>query len=117
VVSAAGHVLSAVAKVKTNDVPSTEEFPWSVQKFSVRSAVDEWDGIVWNLPGDMFKFCGDRITGSLAVVFLPSSASDDAVTPTSEIHGHASFEQQQSVHLPEVDCSFPINPKPGPSAS
>ena len=105
-VSAAGHVLSAVAKVKMNDVPSTREFPWSVQKFSVRSGAEEWDGIVWNLPGDMFESCGDRITGSVAVVFLPS-ASDDELKPT-EIEGEALFEER-SPDLPRVICSFPIN--------
>jgi hypothetical protein len=116
VVSAAGHVVSAVAKVKMNDVPSTKEFPWSVQKFSARSGFDEWDGVVWNLPKDMFKLCGDRITGSIAVIFLPTAPRDES-TATLEIHGQALFEQQPPVHLPPVDCSFQISPDEGPSAS
>jgi hypothetical protein len=116
VVSAAGHVLSAVAKVKMNDVPSTREFPWSVQKFSIRSGSEEWDGVVWNLPGDMFEFCGDRITGSVALVFLPS-ASGDELKPTSKIVGQALFEQGTSTDLPQATCSFPINPTSDSSAS
>jgi hypothetical protein len=116
VVSAAGHVLSAVAKVKMNDVPSTREFPWSVQKFSVRSGSEEWDGVVWNLPGDMFEFCGDRITGSVAVVFLPS-ASGEELKPMAKIVGQALFEQGTSTDLPQATCSFPINPTSDSSAS
>jgi hypothetical protein len=114
-VSAAGHVLSAVAKVKMNDVPSTPEFPWSVQKSSVRSGSQEWDGIVWNLPGDMFEFCGDRITGSVAVVFLPG-ASGDELKPT-KIDGQALFEQRTSTDPQQVTCSFLINPTSDQSAS
>jgi hypothetical protein len=90
VVSAAGHVLDAVAKAKVNDVPSTKEFPWSVQQFSTANS----DVVVWNLPENMFTLCGDRITGSIAVVFLPTTPS---APPTAfDISGEASFDPKSS---------------------
>jgi hypothetical protein len=103
VVSAAGHVLDAVAKAKLNDVPSTKEFPWSVQQFSTADS----DVVVWNLPQNMFTLCGDRITGSIAVVFLPTPPSD--VPPaTFKIRGEASFGPEPGLP-PDADGSFEIS--------
>jgi hypothetical protein len=111
VVSAAGHVLDAIAKVTANGVPSTKEFPWSVQTLCVRSGPDDWAGVVWNLPEDMLRSCGDRITGSLAVVLLPTSPGDDPLE-TLEIRGEARFEQEPHADQPRaVDRSLRISPQ------
>ena len=76
-VAAAGsaRVLSAMSKLQLGNVPSSADgFNWFVEKVTTadphgRGAMQ---GIMWTLPKSMFESLGGRITGSLAVSFIPS---------------------------------------------
>ena len=88
VVSSSARLLGALAQMKINSLPQTAGFQWNVVKTaSVRpkkteSGVEEGTmaGLVWSLPTTMFQEFGGRISGSVAVIFVPlkhDSASND----------------------------------------
>jgi hypothetical protein len=71
-VATASGMLSAVAKLQLTSVPQTDGFTWSVGKVTCRSEFGITQGVVWTLPPRMFNDLGGRLTGSLAVSFIPS---------------------------------------------
>ena len=78
-VSKSARMLDAIAKMKINSVPpQTKGFEWYVAKVT-RVLNDEpgksqvvVQGVVWELPKNMFIELGGRLTGSLAVSFIPA---------------------------------------------
>jgi hypothetical protein len=68
-----GKVLSAVAQLKLTSVPAVKGFEWSAAKvaFGNRDHGGVAQGVMWTLPPAMFKQLGGRLTGSLAVSFIP----------------------------------------------
>jgi hypothetical protein len=62
-----------MAKVQINSVPQADGFQWSVGKVTFRSAKHGvMQGVMWTLPKKMFAELGGRLTGSLAVSFIPA---------------------------------------------
>jgi hypothetical protein len=55
-------------------------FDWYVEKVTFGPAKGHgvMQGVVWALPREMFERLGGRLTGSLALSFIPSRAQSDA---------------------------------------
>ncbi len=89
----ASDILDALAKLQINSVPPAGDFKWSVAK------VTDWDdecgvlqGVMWELPGKMFDTLGSRLTGSLALSFIPVCAKGhtECTGPTpGDLRAHA----------------------------
>jgi hypothetical protein len=80
-VAGAGALLEQIARLQVNSIPPVEGFTWSVRK--VTTAVRDhgvMQGVLWTLPKKMFTDLGGRLTGELALSFIPSQAQQgDAV--------------------------------------
>jgi hypothetical protein len=68
----AAALLSSIAKMQINSVPQTEGFEWSVGKVTFGSPLGVMQGVMWRLPKRMFVDLGGRLTGSIALSFIPS---------------------------------------------
>lgn len=65
--------LAALAKLQLNSVPPSQEINWSAMKVTHGKPPDGiMQGVVWNLPQSVFTRLGSRITGSLALSFIPA---------------------------------------------
>ena len=94
--------LDTIAQLKVSSVPQTKGFDWSVSKvtFKPKAAPDGTkrgvrQGVEWRLPRAVFEDLGGRITGSLAVSFIPAKrqapgARDDL---SGTILAHASVRE------------------------
>ena len=84
------NVLQAMAQLKLSSVPSIKGFEWSAGKvaFGNKEYGGVAQGVMWTLPASMFKELGGRLTGSLAVSFIPdrkqTSGNVDAEPPTPQ---------------------------------
>ena len=80
VAAGAAPILSAIAKLQVGSVPQgVKGFDWYVEKVTVPAAHSHgvMQGVVWAIPREMFELLGGRLTGSLAVSFVPTAAPDD----------------------------------------
>ena len=85
-------VLGGLAQLKLDSVPQVKGFEWSATKvtFGNKEHGGVMQGVVWTLPKSMFAELGGRLTGGLAVSFLPDvqqplDATDVATTaPTPQ---------------------------------
>jgi hypothetical protein len=72
-------LLPSFSKLHINTVQPDEGFNWSVDKVSCRSTeYGLMQGVKWNIPKKMFHELGRRLTGSLAVCFIPSQVQHSA---------------------------------------
>jgi hypothetical protein len=81
VAAGAAPVLSAISKLQVGAVPQgVKGFDWYVEKVTVPAAARHgvMQGVVWAIPKEMFELLGGRLTGSLAVTFMPSAAVGQA---------------------------------------
>src|ERR1700691_1996837 len=77
VAAGAAPVLSAMSKLQVGAVPQgIKGFDWYVEKVTVPPAARHgvMQGVVWAIPREMFEHLGGRLTGSLALSFVPSAA-------------------------------------------
>jgi len=71
--AAAAEGLAALAKLQLNSVPPSQDLNWSAMKVTHGKPPDGvMQGVVWNLPQRVFTRLGSRITGSLALSFIPA---------------------------------------------
>jgi hypothetical protein len=126
--STAASWLDTIAKLKVNSVPQSDEFHWSVIKVTARHHDAVIDGVLWNLPRSMFTELGGRITGSLALSFVPvgqqtADAAEDLPTPDlGSVYCQASVRGGgEAFTAPDDDAGFielkirpelPAAPKP-----
>lgn len=71
----AAPVLSAISKLQIGTVPSSAKgYNWYVEKVTTGAASKHgvMQGVMWSIPRTMFETLGGRLTGSLAVSFIPS---------------------------------------------
>ncbi len=68
----ASTILAALARLQINSVPPENGFAWSVGKVTFGSKRGVMQGVMWTLPGKMFTELGGRLTGSLALSFIPA---------------------------------------------
>jgi hypothetical protein len=77
VAAGAAPILSAMSKLQVGTVPqSVKGFDWYVEKVTVPAAESHgvMQGVVWAIPKEMFELLGGRLTGSLALSFVPTAA-------------------------------------------
>ena len=72
-------MMSTIAKLQINNVPQAEGYEWSVRKVTHKSEHGVMHGVKWTLPKKMFIELGDRLTGSVAVSFIPSQVQQVGV--------------------------------------
>ena len=78
VAAGAAPMLSAIAKLQVGSVPQgVKGFGWYVEKVTVPAAHSHgvMQGGVWAIPKEMFELLGGRLTGSLAVSFIPTAVT------------------------------------------
>jgi hypothetical protein len=79
VAAGAAPILSAVSKLQFGSVPQdVKGFAWYVEKVTFGAARGHgvMQGVVWAIPKEMFEYLGGRLTGSLAVSFVPTASGD-----------------------------------------
>jgi hypothetical protein len=79
VAAAASPILSAVSKLQIGNVPPTAKgYNWYVDKVTTGSSSQQGvrQGVMWSIPRTMFESLGGRLTGSLAVTFIPCKKQD-----------------------------------------
>ena len=85
VAAGAAPILSAIAKLQVGSVPQgVKGFDWYVEKVTVPAAHSHgvMQGVVWAIPKEMFALLGGRLTGSLAISFMPTAtAAEEAWQP------------------------------------
>jgi hypothetical protein len=75
-------MLGALAQMKINSVPQVAGFQWAAAKVAFgHPGRGVMAGVEWALPRSMFRELGGRLTGSLAVTFVPMRRQEDAVGP------------------------------------
>jgi hypothetical protein len=97
VAAGAAPILSTLAKLKVGSVPQgVKGFDWSVEKvtFGSKKQHGVMQGVMWTLPKEMFELLGGRLTGSVALSFIPSrTQSSGKATPwtpqPAPLLGHA----------------------------
>ncbi|MGA8353469.1 MAG: hypothetical protein WB698_04805 [Solirubrobacteraceae bacterium] len=111
-------LLGAMAQLKLSSVPPVKGFEWSAGKvaFGNKDHGGVAQGVMWTLPASMFRELGGRLTGSLAVSFIPDRRQPpdtvSAVTPQPEpraLLAHAvvySPEGHEHDHWAPTDRSF-----------
>lgn len=87
-------ILGAMAQLKLSSVPAIKGFEWSAGKvaFGNKEHGGVAQGVMWTLPASMFKELGGRITGSLAVSFIP----DHKQTP-GEVRSETALPEPQDL--------------------
>jgi hypothetical protein len=78
VAAGAAPILSAMSKLQVGNVPQdVKGFDWYVEKVTVPAAAHHgvMQGVVWAIPKEMFELLGGRLTGSLALSFIPAVAT------------------------------------------
>lgn len=93
VASKAAQSLDVLAQMKINQVPQVGGYAWAVSKITTISEREGVSfGVLWTLPGLMFKELGSRITGSLAVSFVPvSPQGQEATVKPGNVRAHAAI--------------------------
>jgi hypothetical protein len=75
----AAPILATLSRLQFGSVPTGKGgYDWYVEKVSTgySKARGVMQGVMWTLPRDMFEDLGSRITGSLAVSFVPNRRQD-----------------------------------------
>ncbi len=77
-ISAAGAMLSAIAKARINNVPTAKDggYDWFVAKESFLKNDNALEGIKWRIPKQMLIELGGRLTGSVSVSFLQAKTQE-----------------------------------------
>ena len=81
VAAGAAPILSAMSKLQVGTVPQgVKGFDWYVEKVTVPAAAHHgvMPSVVWAIPKEMFELLGGRLTGSLALSFIPVATTGQA---------------------------------------
>ena len=125
VAAGAAPILSAVAKLQVGSVPQgVKGFDWYVEKVTVPAAHSHgvMQGVVWAIPKEMFELLGGRLTGSLALSFIPTAApGEEAWQPRSlPMLAHAVVYSDRDASWVPAQSQFVellISPRPPASAA
>lgn len=120
VASKAAQTLDVLAQMKINQVPQVGGYAWAVSKVTtVSESGGVAHGIRWTLPKLMFRELGGRITGTVAVSFVPVTRQGEPQqeAQTGQIRAHASISPHggQQIWVPsksnfvELDVT-PVRP-------
>lgn len=89
--------LQAISKLQCSSLPQSTKLEWSVEKVACGSTSGVMQGVMWSLPRSVFELLGGRITGSLAVSFIPASAQHGAPSSGAPSYGVAPILAQAVV--------------------
>lgn len=64
--------LKTIAKLQISSLPQSGDLKWSVGKVTFGSEKGVMQGVMWTIPRAVFQRLGSRLTGSLAVSFIPA---------------------------------------------
>ena len=120
----ASTLLSAMSKLQVNNIPQADGFEWSTAKVSSKIRDHGvMHGVMWTLLKKMFTQLGGRITGSVALSFIPArrqtagmSATDRPAFAPSQIIAHAVvYGSKRTVWVPDARefiklCVTPTSP-------
>jgi hypothetical protein len=96
--AAAAEGLAALAKLQLNSVPPSQDINWSATKVTHGTPPDKvMQGVVWNLPQSVFTRLGSRITGSLALSFIPAHMQEPGVARIEPAKPEAAAIQAHAV--------------------
>ncbi|HUA46607.1 MAG TPA: hypothetical protein VMA77_15350 [Solirubrobacteraceae bacterium] len=127
--------LNALAQLKLTSIPQGAGFDWSVGKVTFGHQDDAhperagvMQGVVWRLPAKMFTELGGRLTGSLAVSFIPCglqqeggpSAQDAKFEPRALLAHAVVYSKDGTAHWLPSDRGFvrlELAPQPPPTAA
>lgn len=84
-VEVATDLVSAIARMQINNTPPVEGFEWHVRKVIRREGTEVLQGVRWTLPKKLFSELGGRLTGSIAVSFMPTHAQQNSVFTAKNI--------------------------------
>ncbi len=95
-VKGASTALDTLAKLQINSVPPSGEYKWSAIKVTCAEAEGVLQGVGWELPAKMLTDLGGRLTGSLALSFIPAryqaasgASKDPAALTAGKLRAHA----------------------------
>lgn len=95
VASKAAQSLDVLAQMKINQIPQVGGYTWAVSKVTtVSKSGGVSQGVRWTLPKLMFEELGGRVTGSIAVSFVPvtQQGADHKEPEPGMIRAHASIK-------------------------
>jgi hypothetical protein len=119
VAAGAAPILSAVSKLQVGSVPrDVKGFDWYVEKVTVPPAAHHgvMQGVVWAIPKEMFELLGGRLTGSLALSFIPSASVGQAqweAQPLPMLAHAAVYADGETVWVPAKNrfVELPLSPR------
>lgn len=76
-------ILDALGKLSINSVPASNTFKWSVAKMTQKIEAVPTQAVLWQIPRNVFTTLGGRVTGSLAVSFIPDKQQSGGVVSES----------------------------------
>jgi hypothetical protein len=120
ITAGAAPVLSALSKLQVGSVPQgAPGFDWYVEKVSTAGVKGRGvlQGIMWSLPKEMFEALGGRLTGSLAVSFIPCQAkgSTSVTLGAAALRGHAAvYFKDETTWVPAINEFIELDLSPQP---
>ena len=116
--SGVASILTTIARLGVNSVPSQARgFEWHVSQVTFGAARDHgvMQGFCWTLPKRMIYLLGGRLTGSVAVSFLPVSTDDsDWESREANILAHAEILANNRSYWAPAENEFvrlPLHPR------
>ncbi len=121
VASKAAQTLDVLAQMKINQVPQVGGYAWGVSKVTtVSESGGVSHGVRWTLPKLMFRELGGRITGTVAVSFVPIMRQGAPPSPprAGSIRAHASISPhgEQQIWVPGRSSFIELEVTPVPSS-
>jgi len=125
VAAGAAPILSVISKLQVGSVPQgVKGFDWYVEKVTVPAAARHgvMQGVVWAIPREMFELLGGRLTGSLALSFIPTAAVGESAWHAQSLPmlAHAAvYANGQTVWVPAQNrfIELPLSPQQPPATS
>jgi len=119
IAAGAAPILSAIAKLQLGSVPQgVKGFDWYVEKVTVPAAHSHgvMAGVVWAIPKEMFELLGGRLTGSVAVSFIPTATAAGNAwqpQPLPALAHAAVYADGETVWVPAQNkfVELPLSPK------
>lgn len=99
----AATILDTLAKLKVNSVPPAGEYKWATMKVTYITPEGAMQGIAWELPAKMFLDLGGRLTGSVALSFIPASRQGGEAAAERAQLRPGNLQAHSVIHLRDGD--------------
>ena len=94
-----GKIISAISGMKMNSIPSSDEFPWFVKTFCCPVNEGFEPGIEWHIPKSLIRIIGNRLQGSLGIIFIEGTVSENSKDKEISIEIRAFLRDKQKNEL------------------